>query len=401
MYLTVSRADIINTSCYIPSSKPETQRGIIVGALAGGESIIHNDLRCLETTIMKEVFTSLGAEFFEEDNKLRIKGINNKIKFNNTLLDAQGSALVFRVAAAITSISGCAIPLTGDKTLRVRVMKPLFIALAKLGARIDYLGDEYMAPIINWGSGIAGGECVIEGDVSSQFISALMFVAPLSAQGIELHVSGSILSKSYIHQTIEFMQKSAIDVTYTPDLSYIKISPGKYQAIEVTLSGDMTSASYFLALATLFKGNYVFQNISKSSLQGEKYFIEIIQKLGVDVQFDEGRNELKINNPLDELFGDYAFDISDCPNIIPTLAALGTFVTGKFQVSGGSITRLHKSNRIQAMYSELTKLGVDMGISYKEGIMDGFIIYGKSTYSGGQTLSSWGDHRIFMSLFIV
>ena len=129
MYLTVSRADIINTSCYIPSSKPETQRGIIVGALAGGESIIHNDLRCLETTIMKEVFTSLGAEFFEEDNKLRIKGINNKIKFNNTLLDAQGSALVFRVAAAITSISGCAIPLTGDKTLRVRVMKPLFIAL--------------------------------------------------------------------------------------------------------------------------------------------------------------------------------------------------------------------------------------------------------------------------------
>ena len=401
MYLTVKKESIINKSCTIPSSKPETQRGIIVGALASGESIIHNDLRCFETRIMKDIFIALGAKIDEKDGYLRIEGVGGKFQYDGSILDAVGSGLAFRVAAAITSVAGCSIPITGDKILRERVMQPLFKSLEHLGAKIDYLADKHTAPIINRGVGIKGGECCVEGNISSQFITALMFVAPLSENGIKINITNEILSKSYLRQTIEFLKKAGIDISYSAELDYIEIHKGSYSNINVLLSGDMTSASYFLALAALFKGTYLFKNINSDSLQGEKYFINVIEELGIVANFNQETSELRITNDLDELSGNYHFDISNCPNILPTLAALGSFVNGEFKVTGGSITRFHKSNRITAIVSELKKLGVDINIIYKDDIPDGFIINGKNNYTGGQVLSSWGDHRIFMSLFII
>jgi len=128
--------------------------------------------------------------------------------------------------------------------------------------------------------------------------------------------------------------------------------------------------------------------------------ITILGELGVACSFDAASGTLIVENSRGSLKGNYEFNVADCPNIVPTLAALGSFVNGVFRVVGASIARLHKSPRVDAMISELRKLGVDINPLFRNGLVDGFEVRGRDTYEGGQILSSWRDHRICMSLFV-
>lgn len=384
-----------------PSSKPETQRAILAATLADGTSIVHNDLRCVETSAMKQACRALGARIDEHAGYLEIRGVGGALHLGQRVVDAIGSGLVFRTFTALTSFADSPAIITGDTILRTRVMKPLFDALEELGARIECIGEAGKAPVVNWGGGLRGGRCTVPGNVSSQFITAILFAAPLADKPVEIAIEGELLSISYIRQTIATLRHSGIQVDVTDDFSLIRVQPGNYQAAEYRIGGDYTSSSYLIGAAALFPGTFVLGNLGSESLQGERAIIDVVQALGLSVHFDDTRNELTLVNSHSQLTGDYEFDASDFPNIVPTLAAIGAYVKGTFRVVGGSITRLHKSPRIKAMVSELGKMGVDIKGLFKDGVYDGFEI--RSTgepYPGGVDLSSWGDHRIFMSLFI-
>lgn len=400
MYLHVDPVQKLSGHATIPSSKPETQRAILAATLAKGKSIIHNDLRCLETTSMKNACRNVGAIIEEKDGYLEVTGVGPNLRPGHRVIDALGSGLVFRVFTALTCFASTPAVITGDSILRGRVMAPLFDALAQLGAKINCVGDAGKAPIVNWGGGIKGGRCSVPGNISSQFITAIMFAAPMAENMTEISVEGEILSISYIRQTIEAMNRAGIKVEASDDFSMIRIYPGEYQPAEYRAVGDYTSSSYLIAAAAVFPGTLVLDNMNSNSLQGERAIIDIVRELGVRAEFDDANSRLTLQNDQPELTGDYEFDASDYPNIVPTLAAIGCYVRGKFRVVGGSITRLHKSPRIKAMVSELGKMGVDIQPLFKDGVYDGFEIHGKGSYKGGVTLSSWGDHRIFMSLFV-
>jgi 3-phosphoshikimate 1-carboxyvinyltransferase len=128
--------------------------------------------------------------------------------------------------------------------------------------------------------------------------------------------------------------------------------------------------------------------------------VDIVRELGADVSFDHRERTMRIANHQERLHGDYKFNVSDCPNIVPTLAVLGAFVEGRFRVEGASITRFHKSSRVVAMATELSKLGAKIRTLKDNDVVAGFEIEGRCSYPGGVHLSSWGDHRVFMSLFI-
>jgi 3-phosphoshikimate 1-carboxyvinyltransferase len=384
-----------------PSSKPETQRAILAATLANGTSIVRNDLRCVETSAMKQACRSLGATIGNHDGYLEIIGVGRALHLGQRVVDALGSGLVFRTFAALTSLSSSPAIITGDTILRTRVMKPLFDALTQLGAKIECVGEAGKAPVVNWGGGLRGGRCTIPGNVSSQFITAMLFAAPLADQLVEIAIEGELLSISYIHQTIATLQRSGIRVETNGDFSLIRVHPGEYRPAEYQIGGDYTSSSYLIGAAALFPGTYVLENLNSKSLQGERAIIDVVRALGIEVHFDDTRNELTLVNRQPQLAGDFEFNASDFPNIVPTLAAIGAHVKGTFRVVGGSITRLHKSPRIKAMVSELGKMGVDIKGLFKDGVYDGFEIHGGGeAYAGGVDLSSWGDHRIFMSLFI-
>lgn len=400
MLLKTYPATKLNGTMRVPSSKPETQRAIFIAALADGVSRVYNDLRCLETDTMKEACRSIGTTIIEHEDHLEIHGVGNNIIFPSNVIDSKGSGLVFRTFTALASTIKYPVIITGEDTLRRRVQEPLFDALAQLNVRIECIAEPGKVPVVNWSESFEGGKCFIPGNISSQFITAILLVAPLGKQATEIVVEGEVLSISYIRQTVHAMRHAGIRVEHAEDFSWFKVEPGAYQPIDSHITGDYTSASYLLARAALFPGVTVLGNMHKDSLQGERFILNVLRALGMTINFDEQNKSLTIHNKAGIQAGDYEFNAADFPNIVPTLAAIGAFVPGSFRVVGGSITRLHKAPRVQAMIAELSKLGVDITPLFDGEAYDGFEIHGKATYPGGIDFSSWGDHRIFMSLFV-
>lgn len=396
VYPTAGLSGLVN----VPSSKPETQRAIFLGALADGISRVYNDLRCLETETMKNACKEIGANIIEHPDHLEIHGVGRSFSFPASAIDAKGSGLVFRTFTSLASVIKSPVVITGDNILRGRVMAPLFDALCGLGVNVECVGDAGKAPIVNWSTELPGGKCVIPGNISSQFITALLLAAPYATAPIEIEVDGEVYSKSYIRQTIKAMCSAGVEVEYSEDLNWFRVSPGAYKACDSYVTGDYTSSSYLLARAALFKGKTVLTNIHEESLQGERAIIDVLKALNISVEFKPETHELIVQNDHDVLEANVEFNAVDFPNIVPTLAAIGAFVKGTFRVVGGSITRLHKAPRVQAMITELQKLGVDITPIFDGDVYDGFEIHGAPTYEGGAILSSWGDHRIFMSLFV-
>lgn len=398
LFMESSIIDELTGNCKAPASKPDTQRAIIMAALAHGVSRVQNPLYCLETKAMLEVCSAMGADITEHEDCLIIRGVAGKLHSISRVLQCAGSGLVYRIFCALASLSHSPVVLSGDKILQQRIMQPLYTTLTQLGARIEKILPDQEAPIVNWGGGLRGGICEIPANISSQFITALLIAAPLAENKVILHLKGNVVAPSYILQTIDMMRKANITVYYDESLSTIEVEPGQYQAFHTSLYGDYTAASYLFAAATLLSSEITIHNLDPNSRQGEKKIIEVLCALGLTLTFQG--NSVTVKNHRLPLTGQFHVDVTDCPNILPTLAVIGSYVQGSFTVTGGHITQLHKSPRIEAMMVELRKLGVNIQPIYKNTALDGFIIEGKSQYPGGVTLRSWNDHRIFMSLFI-
>jgi 3-phosphoshikimate 1-carboxyvinyltransferase len=384
----------------VPSSKPETQRAILTSVLADGTSRIFNDLRCDETEMMKRACRMIGAEIVEHDNHLEVHGVGTSPKYRNSVIDAIGSGLVFRTFTALSCVLQSPVVVSGDARLCNRVMAPLFEALRELGADLQSICKDGHAPIVNWGRRLRGGKCRLPGNVSSQFITAILLAAPFADGPVEIEITDDVYSKSYITQTLTSMGRAGVSVAASSDYRHFRVEPSIYRAHDSYITEDYTSASYLLAAAALYKGQSVFTNMYGGSEQGERAIVDILDKLGLRSELDRERHTLTIDNPDGVLRGDYEVDVTDFPNIVPTLAAIGAYVNGRFRVVGGKITRLHKASRIEAMVSELSAAGVDISILYDHGVCDGFEVRGAASYAGSRKFSSWGDHRIFMSLFV-
>ncbi|CUI89427.1 3-phosphoshikimate 1-carboxyvinyltransferase [Achromobacter xylosoxidans] len=333
MYLRVEPIKELGTRMNVPASKPETQRAILAATLADGTSIIRNDLRCTETETMKIACAQLGAKIEEAADALFVTGTGGRFASGIEVIDAKGSGLVFRTMMALSCMKSTPTILTGDATLRRRVMQPLLDGLRHLGANFAYLGDEGKAPVINWGASLTGRHCRLAGDISSQFITAILMAAPLTRQGISLEVTPPVLSQSYLAQTVETLRQCGIDAQVNPEYTRYHVAPGVYQPFETRINADYTSLSYLLMACALFPGRYRIGGIEQETLQGEKLFADIVQALGAQLRYEAGA--LHVDSTSARLEGNYTFDVRDGPNVIPTLVALSLFVRGTFTVTGG------------------------------------------------------------------
>lgn len=403
MTLRVAPAGNVDGKFRAPSSKPETQRAVLLAGLTAGTSVIQNDLRCRETSLMKRALASLGVTFEEEKNHLRVVGTHLphlRDLAEIPIVDCNGSGLVARVFTVLGSCIPTPVVVTGDDVLRRRVMRPLFAALEQGGQSLDYLAEPGCLPLVNRNRSMRGGVYDLPGDVSSQFITALLVAAPFARSAVEIRVGLPVLSRSYIEQTVFAMRRAGVQVEHADDMSWLRVEPGAYHAADWEIGADWTSASYIIERAILFPGRTVITHIDSESLQGERAILRVLEALQIPYRFDSGQRQLIIDNPHEQLMGDIDLDVSDSPNIVPTLAAIGAFVQGRMRVRGASITRLHKSPRVQAMVEELRKLDVEIAPLYRDSHQDGFEVRGRRTYEGGKKLSSWRDHRVFMSLFV-
>lgn len=390
-----------------PAAKPDTQRALIMAALASGVTTIHNPLLSRETEAMIEACRALGADISRAEGTIRVCGTGAAWRQQagpdpraSRYIWAAGSALVARISLALGATLPERLIVDGNCNLRSRPFAPLFSALAGKGVEFAFFDGADRLPAAVLSRALPGGHYRLATSVSSQFATALMVPAPLAEAPTTITLTGPCYSLSYIRQTLDLMQRFGVEATMSEDGREIVVPNDRpYAARSLAIHGDYTSASYLLGAAVVTRGRIVVANLDPLSLQGERAIVEIVRALGAKTEWLPAPNTLLVDASAIDAPVDAHFDLRDCPNILPTVAAIAATVPGRVRISGAQLTQNHKSPRIEAMATELAKAGVEVRILKRaDGAIDGLEIHGRNGYRGHVVFSSHGDHRIFMSL---
>jgi len=376
----------ISGNIVCPSNKSYTHRAIFLASLADGKSIIKNILRSGDTNATINACKNFGVEIKDVGNDITVSSAS-VLKLQSNTIDAANSGTTIRIATAISALANDKIVLTGDSSLKKRPMQPLLDALESLGAKCSSSNGN---PPISVSGEIKGGEVKIPGDISSQFISALMITAPKLENGLILNIQGKLVSKPYIDATITMMKKFGVEVeTKTPYKKYI-IPEQNYKATTLTIPSDFSSLALLLSAAVLLGENLTIKVSTGSMPQADEAIIDILEIMGVVITLD--KNTIKIKSP--EKLDGGKFDLSDSPDLIPAIAILALKTSKPIEIFNVEHARYKETDRIAIIARELTKLGIKV-VEKKDGL-----ILNNSDNLTGADLNSENDHRLFMAFCI-
>ena len=369
-----------------PSNKSYTHRAIFLASLAGNDSRVDNALISADTAATIEACKKFGA-VIKTQNSTIIAQKSIKFDINVPKINTENSGTTIRIATGIASLFSNEITLTGDDSLQKRPMQPLLDALESIGAQCNSTDGK---PPIKIKGKILGGEVIIPGNFSSQFVSALLISAPLTEKGINLTIEGNLVSKPYLDATIATMRKFGVSVqTLIPYKKY-NITPQIYKNAAFTVPIDFSSLGLLLSAAVLNGEDVVIKGNIGDLPQGDEVFIDILEQLGVSVTINE--DEIKIKSP--EKLNGGKFDLSNSPDLLPPLAILALKTTSPIEITNVKHARLKETDRIAIISREMVKLGIK--VQEKE---DGLVLESTGERKGAELISE-NDHRLFMAFCI-
>ncbi|WP_461435803.1 3-phosphoshikimate 1-carboxyvinyltransferase [Methanosphaera sp.] len=394
MDLQVEKVEKITGIIKAPASKSYSHRAFIAAALAEGESILRDPLYSEDTLATLEACEQLGALFQRYPDKCIVQGTAGYIRTPENIIDVKNSGTSVRILSSVAAIAPRAnfTIFTGDESLRKRPMQDLIDALENLGVQIYSSQSNGTPPIIVKG-GFDGGETDINGSVSSQFISSIIMAAPYSKNPVTLNVRGTFVSKPYVNMTLSVISKFGVDFEYDttnqPEYSSYYIEPQKYECADYTIEGDYSSASYILAAASMIPSDITIKNLYKDSMQGDKVIVDIIQRMGAEVEVKDTEIHIKSDGNLKA----FDLDLSNAPDLLPTVAVLMAQAEGTSKITGVEHARYKETDRVHNCAIELENVGVEV-----EELRDGLIIKGNPT---GGKVDSHMDHRMVMAFYIL
>ncbi len=377
----------------LPASKSLTQRTLICASLADGVSEIVNPLISEDTLLLKKALQQTGVFIEEKPERWIIKGIfPPELKEKEVYLGNNGTGSRFFLAFS-TLGKGSYIKIYGKPRLHQRPVSPLIEALRRLSARIECLEKEGFFPVIVKESALSSEKLKIPGNISSQFVSALLLIAPCLPSGLELEIEGELISKNYVEMTIGVMEDFGVKVRVGENFERFCVSSGRYVSRNYEIEADASSASYFLALPlVLEKGEIIIENYNPHSKQGDVKFLDYIKKMGALV---EVLNPLGVKVSFKGVPKAVEIDLKDTPDLFPTMCILGAVAQGKTILKGAPHLRYKETDRIKAMVTELKKLGVNA-----EELPDGAVIEGTKNFKPA-LINTYDDHRIAMSFAVL
>lgn len=373
-------------SISVPGSKSYTNRALILAALTKGTVTIKIPLFSDDTKAMISCLQSLGIAIEIKDDEIIVSGDISRIKDQEFTLNAHLSGTTIRFITALS----CLIPgiklITGEEGLNKRPIEPLIDSLKQLGAEITYQENDGYPPINISSSNLKGGITEIRGDVSSQYLSALLMIAPVIGD-ITIHVTGEQISKPYIDMTIASMKNFGVSVINNNYQQY-KIVEQQYKAHEYVVEGDYSSAGYFFAIAALTKSTITVENLHPDSVQADKELLTILKDMGNQVAFSDNTVTI-IGNQIKPV----TVSMQSYPDQAQTLAVLAAFANGRTEIRGIKSLRIKETERIKALESELGKMGIKT-----ESTEDSLVIYGGNPKPA--VIETYGDHRMAMAFAI-
>ncbi|MDY3059883.1 MAG: 3-phosphoshikimate 1-carboxyvinyltransferase [Fusobacterium sp.] len=368
----------------IPSSKSMGHRAIICASLANGKSIISNLDYSDDILATIDGMRKLGANIQCEKDKLIIEGIKNFDDLKDNIIDCNESGSTLRFFIPIFSLTGEKISFTGKNRLLKRPQK-IYEEIFK-EQNLYYFQDEDKIEIEGK---IKAKEYFIDGNISSQFISGLLFTLPLLEENSIININPPFESASYIDLTMEVLKEFGITINKVTPLRFEIQGGQKYIAKDYKVEGDFSQLAFFAVLGAL-NNNLKCTGVNLNSKQGDKAIIDILKKSGVKIEeIEEGYLVQKGKIKGCEI------DLGDCPDLGPILNVLAMYGEGEFKIFNAGRLRLKESDRISAMEEELKKLGVEI-----ETTEDEIKILGKKNYLGNIEVFGHKDHRIVMSLAI-
>ena len=365
-----------------PPSKSYTIRGLMAAALAHGQSRLTDPLTSDDSEAAGEVLGQVGVDLSRSESSWGIRGGHLKEPVKD--LFCRDSAATMRFMAAICSLVPGRCRLVPGPSLAKRPIQPMLEALGQLGVSCHAEGS---AVVVDGGR-LRGGTVEMTGDISSQFISALLLVSPLAEEGAVIRLTTPLASAPYIEMTLDTMNHFGIGVETSADLRQFAISPQAYRPAGYRVEGDWSSASYFLALGAA-AGQISVSNLNRNSLQGDKIVLNLLKEMGARVD-SNGDTVTVSRSGLTAITA----DLADSIDLLPTLAALAALAEGRSVLNGISRARLKESNRVAAVAEGLGR----MGISVTEA-EDRLTIHGGRPR--GAVIDSHGDHRIAMAFAIL
>lgn len=383
MRVSISKSEI-SGQVIAPSSKSYTIRGLFCAALAKGESEIIHPLGSDDTEASLDVLSKAGVHIHQQKDSWQVSGGN--FHQPETDLFCRDSALTIRFMTAIASIIPGQCRLTAGHSLGRRPIEPLIQALRQLGVDCHYQAKP--ACVVVNGTKLTGGITSLSGDVSSQFVSALLLISPFVSEGMSIRITTPLESQSFVLMTLECLKLFGIEVKTSADLREFKTAGQVYQPAKYMVEGDWTSASYLLALGAL-GGEVTVDNLNPESLQGDKCIVGFLKKMGAVVTLD--RNSVRVKKSRLKAI---KADLTDCIDLLPTMAVLAAAAEGQSQFTGVARARLKESNRISAVREGLEKMRIK--VAEEE---DGLTITGASPK--GAVIDSKNDHRIAMAFSLL
>jgi 3-phosphoshikimate 1-carboxyvinyltransferase len=373
----------LNGEILIPASKSHTIRAVAIATMADGQSVLRNPLESADARSALRAAVEFGARLKLQEDKWIINGIGGDISPVASFIDVANSGTTLRIFSALATLSSHLIYFDGDSSIRTRPMTPLLSALKNLGAITNTQSDKCPFGI----SGpFRGGKTTING-ISSQFVTALLFTAPLSKGDTEIIVE-NLHEKPYVEITLDWLRRQ--NIKFEQDgLEWFKIKGNqKYTPFDAEIPADFSSATFALCAAAITRSEVLIKGLDFKDHQGDKEVFNFLRQMGAVI-------EQKSNGVLvkgGDLKG-IDIDMNSTPDALPALAVTACFAKGKTRLLNVAQARLKECDRIKAATTELTKMGAK--ISELE---DGMIIEGSELK--GTEVHGYDDHRMVMALTI-
>ena len=384
----VRKAERLKGEVCAPPSKAYTQRMLIAAVLSHGTSEISGPLVSDDTEATLRAVKALGAKVKAAEDCWTVGGAQ-PLRGAQPPIDCGESGATLRFMIPIAALAPKPSVFILGKSLEQRPIEPLLQSLKKLGAEAQHQRLGGKAAIVVKGDGISGGKTTIRGDVSSQFISGLMFACPMAQMDTEITLTTPLESKGYVKMTKAVLAEHGIKVHISEEFDRLHIPSNQtYKPCNHSVPGDFSSAAFLLAAAAITNSEVSVKNLSYETVQGDKVIVGILKRMGVNGKVCPDNVEIEGKGSLLEAVD---VDAKDIPDLVPVCAVLACYAKGISKIHDAHRLRYKESDRLLSLYLELKKMGAQITMDESS-----LTVKGPCALHGA-TIDPHNDHRIAMA----
>ena len=388
----------LNASLRVPGSKSITNRALLLAALADGITRLHNALFSDDSLYLVSALQGLGfnVEINPKEAIMTVNGLGGRIPAGHADLFIGNAGTTARFLTAFLTLGQGDYVLDGEARMRERPIGDLVVALEQLGAQVIATPNQDMLcpPVSIHANGLPGGRAAIAGDISSQFLSALLMVAPYAREGVTLEITTDLNSQPYVGMTLGLMAEFGIVVEHE-DFHRFTVKPTQYNPREAFwIEPDASAAATFFAAPALCGGSVCVEGLGRFSAQGDIRFLDVLAQMGCGIQ--EGAQGITVSAPPSgQALQGVDVEMSAMPDTAQTLAVVAPFASSPTRIRGIASARYKECDRISATVTELRRLGVQV-----DEHQDGLTIYPVETIQPA-TVQTYNDHRMAMAFALL